>query len=226
MSDLPTLSRGYQLPGANWPDARVSAADIVKQAYDRAFQFHREAFDADGTASWVYKTPSIQHVIGILAEAQERYDTNTSKRWRPAAVVMSWWNLMSSKVMQYERVIDTVISSNLEYAALVWGAMKFLFTVTMHREELSSKIAQAFAEIGAVLQKANFVAQKLYPTEGIQATLANVYAQIIESCIRATKWYDRVHRNPLKRVLSAVTKTWPLKFQYPTQHRHPLLTPP
>jgi hypothetical protein len=32
-------------------------------------------------------------------------------------------------MMKYEKVIDTLVSSNPEYSAVVWGAMKFLFTV-------------------------------------------------------------------------------------------------
>jgi hypothetical protein len=59
----------------------------------------------------------------------------------------------------------------------------------------------------------DFVAQKLYPVKHIQHTLANVYAQILEFCIRATKWYDQVQRNLVRAVFRAVIKTWPLEFQ-------------
>lgn len=83
----------------------------------------------------------------------------------------------------------------------------------MNHEELSNKIAQAFAEIGAVLPEIDFVAQKLYPVKSIQITLARVYAQILEFCMRATRWYDKIRRSPVKKVLSAVLKAWPLEFQ-------------
>ena len=85
--------------------------------------------------------------------------------------------------------------------------------VTLNHEELSSKIAQSFAEIGSVLPEVDFIAQKLYPTESIQVTLAHVYAQLLEFCTRATAWYNRVQSNPIKKVLTAITKTWPLEFQ-------------
>lgn len=195
-------------------DLALRSVEIVKQAYGRALDFHRLTFGPDATStSWISNSSSIQDVLDVLAATRARYEAKSSKRWRSVAVVVSWWKLMSSRMMQYERVVDTLVSSNPEYAALVWGAMKFLFTVTIHHEEVSSKLAQAFAEIGAVLPEVNFVAQKLYPIEGIQVALANAYAQIIEFCIRATRWYDRIRRNIVKRVLGAVTKTWPLEFQ-------------
>ncbi|CAM1504719.1 Fc.00g023100.m01.CDS01 [Cosmosporella sp. VM-42] len=91
--------------------------------------------------------------------------------------------------------------------------MKFLFAATINHQELSAKIAQAFAEIGGVLPEMDFIASKLYPTEMIRLTLAHVYAQILEFCIRATRWYNDVRRSYLKKVFRSISKTWPLEFQ-------------
>lgn len=189
--------------------------DIVAQAYSQALRFHRDEFaptPADAVP-WLSTTTSVHHVLEILAKTQQRYTDKKRTRWKITSASVSWWKLLSSRIMQYDRVIDALVSSHPEYTALVWGAMRFLFTVTINHEELSSKIAQAFAEIAEVLPEAEFISQSLYPTQRIQLTLANAYAQIVEFCIRATKWYDRQRRNPVKKVLSAVVKSWPLEFQ-------------
>lgn len=69
--------------------------------------------------------------------------------------------------MHYSKVIDTLVSSKPEYAALVWGGIRFLCTVTLDDEELPSKIAESLAEIAAVIPEVDFVAYKLYPTQSI-----------------------------------------------------------
>jgi hypothetical protein len=83
----------------------------------------------------------------------------------------------------------------------------------LNYEELSSKIAQWFAETGSVLREAEFIAQRLYPVESIRSTLASIYAQILEFCIRATKWFNRVRDNFLKKALHAALHSWPLEFE-------------
>lgn len=85
--------------------------------------------------------------------------------------------------------------------------------MTLNHEELSAKIAQALAEIGSVLPEVDFIACKLYPIERIKDTLAQAYVQIIEFCILATKWYNDVCRNRLRKVWHAIANPWPLKFE-------------
>ena len=153
----------------------------------------------------------MRDVLAILEESQSRYHSKTARRSKPVAAAVSWWKRASAKMIQYETVIDTLVSSNPEYAALVWGAMKFLFKATLNHEELSSKIAQAFAEVGDVLPDAEFIA-RLHPTEKIRAHLANAYVQIVEFCIRATRWYEKMQKHSWKKVLGAAFKSWSLEF--------------
>jgi hypothetical protein len=154
----------------------------------------------------------MQDVLDVLEASQSKYQSRNAKRWKPVATAVTWWKQLSFRLMQYETVVDSFVSSNPEYAALVWGAMKFLFKVTLNHEECSSKLAQAFTEIGAVLPQAEFISQ-LYPTARIRATLASTYAQIVDFCVRATKWYEKMRRTSIKKVLGAAFKTWPLEFQ-------------
>ncbi|KAG7292113.1 hypothetical protein NEMBOFW57_002146 [Staphylotrichum longicolle] len=186
--------------------------NVLQQAYDEALRFHKVAFQDNRGETWLSKASSMQDVLDVLAESQRKYQSKAASRWKPAATVVSWWKRASSTMIQYETVIDSLVSSNPEYAALVWGAMKFLFKATLNHQEMSSKIAQAFAEIGAVLPEAEFIA-RLFPSREIRFHLANAYARIVEFCIRATEWYEKMRRSSLKKVLNSAFKTWPLVFQ-------------
>jgi hypothetical protein len=75
------------------------------------------------------------------------------------------------------------------------------------------KIARAFAEIGSVLPELDFIAQKLFPVESILNTLALVYCQVLEFCIRATKWYNDIRKSTLKKVWHSFAKPWSLEFE-------------
>jgi hypothetical protein len=191
---------------------REPPPDVVKHAYDDALAFYKATLQQGKGEAWLDNASSVQDVLDVLETSQSRFQSRNAKRWKPVATAVTWWKQLSSRMMQYETVVDSFISSNPEYAALVWGAMKFLFKVTLNYEECSSRLAQAFAEIGAVLPQAEFVSQ-LYPTARIRAALANTYAQIVDFCVRATKWYEKLRRTSIKKVLGAAFKTWPLEFQ-------------
>lgn len=195
------------------PASSFAATDVIKNAYEQALLFHQANFPRKNSETWLSKASSIQDVLNILAESQQRYQASKLKRWKAVSKAATWWKALSLRMTQYEKVIDSLVSSNPEYAGLIWGAMRFLFTVTLNHQEISAKIAQAFAEIGAVLPEVEFISKNLYPTQLIRATLANVYTQILEFCIRATKWCDKARKSPTKQVFSAVFKTWPLQFQ-------------
>ncbi len=186
--------------------------DVLQQAYNDALRFHKLTFPHGERESWLSEPSSIQDVLDVLAQNQRKYESKTSSRWRPAAMAVSWWRRASSKMIQYETVIDSLVSSNPEYAGLVWGAMKFLFKATLNHQEMSTKIAQAFAEIGDVLPDAEF-RSRLFPRKEIRVHLAKVYAHIVEFCIRATQWYQKVRKSLWMKTLNAAFKTWPLVFQ-------------
>jgi hypothetical protein len=186
--------------------------DVIQQAYDEALRFHKAVFQDSKGETWLSKASSMQDVLDVLAESQRKHQAKIASRWKPAATAVSWWKRASSTMIQYETVIDSLVSSNPEYAGLVWGAMKFLFKATLNHQEISSKIAQAFAEIGAVLPEAEFIT-RLFPSREIRFHLASAYARIVEFCIRATEWYEKMRKSSLKKVFNAAFKTWPLVFQ-------------
>lgn len=105
--------------------------DILRRAYSQALQFHRKMFKRSTVNTWLSHTSSVQEIMDILGKAQKRYMAKKQTRGKSVAKVTSWWELVSSRMMQYERVIDSLVASHPEYAGIVWGAMKFLFMVSM-----------------------------------------------------------------------------------------------
>lgn len=63
------------------------------------------------------------------------------------------------------------------------------------------------------MPEVDFIANELYPVPRIKITLANIYAQILNFCVRATKWYNQIRQGFFKKMMAAVTKTWPLEFR-------------
>ncbi len=65
----------------------------------------------------------LEDVLQTVAAAKARYDSKQASKAR------KWLSIFSSKVMFYSSVFDVLIQQYPEYVYLVWGAMKFLFTV-------------------------------------------------------------------------------------------------
>ncbi len=72
-----------------------------------------------------------------------------------------------------------------------------------------TKIAQAFSDIGELLPQIDGLA-KLYPVKHMKRAIANIYAQNLIFCAKATRWYKR---NRVMHILVAVTRPWGLEFQ-------------
>lgn len=105
------------------------AAQVLGTAYHQALQFHQDEFGPSDEATWLKEKSTLSDVTAILAQAEEKYAASKAKKPKLLAHFTSWWQAASSSLMRYEKVIDTFVSSHPEYSALLWGAMKFLFTV-------------------------------------------------------------------------------------------------
>lgn len=84
----------------------------------------------------------------------------------------------------------------------------------MMHQELSSKIAEAFATIASVLPEMDFISRQLYPVPRIQHTLATLYAHVIDFCITAVKWYQKATKGFLRKAFAAIKTPWPLEFEH------------
>lgn len=80
---------------------------------------------------------------------------------------------------------------------------------TLNHEELITQIAYALSEIGDLLRQVEMLL-KLYPVEHMRVAAANLYAQILKFCLKATKWY---RRNRVMHVVTAIIKPYKLEFK-------------
>lgn len=58
-----------------------------------------------------------------------------------------------------------------------------------------------------------FIAKKLYPAHRIFQMVAEIYAYVIEFCIRAQIWYDKTTKNVLQKIWRPIYKPWKLEFE-------------
>lgn len=112
---------------------RDSPTETVQRTFIRAKQFHEAAFKGRyARDSWFSKTSSMSDVLAVLHESQNRYDKKIASKSKKVKAVGRWWKVAASRINHYGQVVDTFVSTHPEYAALVWGAFKFLFQVVLH----------------------------------------------------------------------------------------------
>lgn len=66
----------------------------------------------------------MEDVQSTVADAKARYDTG-----RQNNNVRMWLSKLSTRIGYYGNVMDVLVQHHPQYAALAWGAMKFLFLV-------------------------------------------------------------------------------------------------
>ncbi|KAH8897671.1 hypothetical protein GQ53DRAFT_837507 [Thozetella sp. PMI_491] len=189
--------------------------ESLRDTYSQARELYLSQSSArkKDTPPWLAQADSIESVLEAVRSAETKYTAKQDGRSKLHSTVGSWWTKAVSKIVNFQDIVDTFVSSNPEYAALVWGSMKFLFMVTLNHRELSSNVAEAFASVGDALPEANFLVQQLYPVAQMQRTLQVLYKHIIDFCIRALKWYQRATRGIVQQAVVAVKNPWPLEFQ-------------
>jgi hypothetical protein len=73
----------------------------------------------------------MESVLEEVRKAEEQQNKKKSSRHRFTKAVALVWTTAVNKINTFSKVIDVVVSSHPEYAALVWGSMKFLFLVSV-----------------------------------------------------------------------------------------------
>ncbi|KAJ4213845.1 hypothetical protein NW759_010840 [Fusarium solani] len=154
----------------------------------------------------------MESVLEEVRKAEEQQNKKKSSRHRFTKAAALVWTTAVNKINTFSKVIDVVVSSHPEYAALVWGSMKFLFLVTLNHQELASKISEAFCAISEALPEVDFLASELYPIPRMQSTLATIYTHIIDFCTRALRWYSKTRGSFIRKTLAAIKDPWALEF--------------
>lgn len=94
-------------------------------------QFHREQANKNRKDEFKFSDSStMESVLDEVRRAEEEQSKKRSSRHRFTKVMGLAWTTAVNKINTFTKVIDVLVSSHPEYAALVWGSMKFLFLVS------------------------------------------------------------------------------------------------
>ena len=105
-------------------NSRSAPEKILEQSYQIAKeQLLQELAGDNSERIWLESRQSMEDVTLALLRAKEQYEA------KPMSKARKWIGILSNKLMFYAPVLDVLSQHHPEYVSLVWGAMKFLFTV-------------------------------------------------------------------------------------------------
>lgn len=68
---------------------------------------------------------NIHDVVGVVQLAKEKYESRVKEH----TDLRAWLEKLSSRVMYYGKVFDSLAQHHPEYVALAWGAVKLVLMV-------------------------------------------------------------------------------------------------
>ena len=86
--------------------------------------FKRELTHDECKRIWLDDKTSMRDVQLAIVHAQAEYEKSSKK-----SNVGFWLAKCSLRIIHYGNVLDVLVQQSPEYVSLIWGAMKFLFTV-------------------------------------------------------------------------------------------------
>ncbi|KAI1466491.1 uncharacterized protein F4812DRAFT_465756 [Daldinia caldariorum] len=178
------------------PGAEINAQNVFKEALDA---FSAESSGDQSKREWIVNSNhnDLQSVFQTVIDARRQYEKDKGDSKVRRALIR-----VSETIHHYEGIIDVLVSSHPEYAALGWGAIKFLFVAVTTHEKLIYKLSTGLSDIAGVLPLAELV-RELYPIPHIKRVIVAIYAQILEFLLRALKWYQE---SRIKRALHSITR--------------------
>jgi hypothetical protein len=104
----------------------ASQRDVAQETYINAVEYlKRELSGNENALKWLNSHTSLADIRAVVEKARVDYDGKTKSRRR----VRTWLTRLSSQIMYYGQVLDTLAQHHPEYVALAWGAVKFVLTV-------------------------------------------------------------------------------------------------
>ena len=117
-------------------DPNYGALQIANEPFARCLDPAREAF-AEGVKIFsstltidpqkiclARQASCMEDVQSAVVDAKTRYDSG-----RQNHNVSMWLSKLSTRIGYYGNIMDVLVQHHPQYAALAWGAMKFLFVV-------------------------------------------------------------------------------------------------
>ncbi|RYO32752.1 hypothetical protein AA0111_g4532 [Alternaria arborescens] len=205
--ELTTVSSGL------YCDQGPSNRNIAVEAYQTAIEHLKNELDISLNVPVPSKfNASVKDVFSVVETAKKEYE-DRSREHKHTGMKQSLERL-SSRIMYYGKVMDTLAQHHPEYVALVWGAMKLVLTGVINRATLFEKLSQALIDIANVLPRMNLSAE-LYQTKNMEAALSRLFTYIILFLRLCVRWYKK---SPLGRMCSAIKTPFELGYQDLVEH--------
>jgi hypothetical protein len=100
--------------------------DVAREAFEKGVEYFKTELTNDQVKKdWIDKQTSIQDVLKVAETARSDYQASQSGR----GPISRWASRLPDQIMYYGAVLDVFVQSHPEYAALAWGAMKFVLMV-------------------------------------------------------------------------------------------------
>lgn len=101
--------------------------DPARAAFTEAVKIFTSSLTKDSQKICLARqASSMEEVQSAVADAKARYDTG-----RQNDNVRIWLSKLSTRIGHYGNIMDVLVQQHPQYAALAWGAMKFLFVVRL-----------------------------------------------------------------------------------------------
>jgi hypothetical protein len=107
---------------------------------------------------WLDGNLSMSDFMKALNQSKSKYEN------KPASKARKWLAVFSGKVTYYNTVLDVLVQQYPEYVSLAWGAMKFLFIVSL-RSWLFVNVAKFFRQSTTMKRRRNSLPR---PSLGLQ----------------------------------------------------------
>lgn len=99
---------------------------MAKAAYEEAVQVFKTQFTNDQCKQiWLHDKHGINDVQKAVLDAKASYEGSKQTK------VRIWLGKHSSRMMPYGTVLDMLAQHHSEYVSLAWGAIKFIFMVSL-----------------------------------------------------------------------------------------------
>ncbi|KAM7211291.1 hypothetical protein V8F06_013323 [Rhypophila decipiens] len=192
----------------SWNQDPALRRDIASEAFQDVVQYLELEFARDAKAlAWLksVKSTSINDLLETTRDVENKYTESS----RSKQGVRKWLTGLSSRIMHYGKVMDTLAQHNPEYVSLVWGVVKFILMGIINHGNLVAQFSQAISMIAEVLPITQ-LSLELYQSDHMKNAVANLYAHILLFLKQAVKWYTV---GPAGRALTALFKPFELSYK-------------
>ncbi|KIW81989.1 hypothetical protein Z517_05015 [Fonsecaea pedrosoi CBS 271.37] len=180
--------------------------DVAREAFEKGVEYFKKEVTNDKVKKdWIDKQTSLQDVLNVAENAHRDYQASHSQ----GGPISTWVSRLPHQIMYYGSVIDVFTQSHPEYAALAWGAIKFVLMGAIDHARLFAKIAEALTLVGESLQRVT-VYSKLYSPAEILPTIARLYGHVILFLMKAVKWYKK---SSWWRALKSVSEPYDIGYK-------------